>query len=90
MASTYVKSGQVELDVKTYDVDYYDAQGQTVKYDCLDGQLMRIENTDGENTSIVQYNEIKKGADKSKCRVPSGYIDMTTMMGENFNINDLA
>ncbi len=90
MTSTYVKSGQVELDGKTYDVDYYDAEGQTVKYYYLDGQLKRIENTDGENTSIVQYNEIKKGANKSKFRVPSGYIDMTAMMGENFDINSIT
>lgn len=90
MESTYVKSGQVELNGETYDVDVYDADGQTIKYYYLDDQLKRVESTDGENTSIVQYNEIKKGADKSKFKVPTGYIDMTTMMGENFDINTLA
>lgn len=90
MASNYIKSGQVELEGVTYDVDIYEADGHEIKYYYLDGVLKRVENTDGENTSIVQYNTIKKGADKSKFKVPAGYIDMTSMMGEGFDINTIA
>lgn len=91
MASTYVKSGQVEVDGVTYDVDIYDADGQTVKYYYKDGELKRQEADDGnDNVSIVEYNVVKKGADKSKFRIPTGYIDLTTAMSGNFDINSLA
>lgn len=91
MASTYVKSGQIEVDGEVYDVDIYDVDGQTIKYFYKDGELKRHEADDGNGgVSIVEYNVIKKGADKSKFKVPTGYIDMTTMMSEGFDINTLA
>jgi YD repeat-containing protein len=90
MNETYVKSGQVEVDGVTYDVDIYDVEGNEVKYYYLNGELKRLENTDGETASIVEYKEVKKGADKSKFNVPAGYIDMTSMLNQGFDFNALA
>lgn len=91
MADTYVSSAQVEVDGVTYECDIYDAEGQKVKYYYLNDELKRVETADADgNVTIIEYDYVKKGADRSKFKVPTGYMDMTTMMGENFNFNTLA
>ncbi len=93
MTDTYVKSGKVKVGGVVYDCDVYTAEGQTIKYYYKDDVLKRVESTTGDDdaaSSIVEYNTIKEGADKSKFKVPTGYMDMTSMMGSNFDLNALG
>lgn len=88
--SVYVKSGKVTHDGVTYDCDIYDANGQTVKYYYQNDELKRVESYDGEdNVSIVEYNSVEKGADTSKFKIPSNYMDMTSVLGGSFDFTNL-
>ncbi len=88
--SNYIKSGQIEIDGVTYEVDFYESEGQNIKRFYKNDELKRIEVDDGNgNVTILEIRSIKKGADKSKLRVPSGYLDLTSTMGENFDPNTL-
>ena len=38
------------------------------------------------NTTIMEFNGVSDKVDSSKFKVPSGYIDMTKFMGEDFAV----
>lgn len=78
----YVSSGNVPLGGKIYDVDTFEAEGQTVKYYYYNGTLKRIETIMGEDTTIMEFNYVSKNVDSSKFNIPVGYMDMSKLMGE--------
>lgn len=91
-SAKYVSSGEVTVKGKKYTCDVYDSNGNTTKYYFdSDGNLKRIENitADGAPT-IIEINTLKKGSDKSKMKLPSGYFDMSAIMGENFDYSSLV
>lgn len=82
----YVSSSEVEFNGQKYICDEYESNGTVVKYYYNDNEIKRMEatNPDG-STSIVEFNEVSDKVDSSKLRVPSGYMDMTRLMGQNFS-----
>lgn len=80
----YVSTAEVEFDGQTYICETYETEGNVSKYYSQDDNIKRIEmiNADG-NTTIVEVEEISATADTSKLKLPSGYIDITTLMTEN-------
>lgn len=88
----YISTAEVEYEGESYLCDIYeDPQGATVKYYYKDGELKRMENiVDETNSTIIEINEISSKVDKSKFKVPNNYIDMTKIMGGNFNFNSLT
>ena len=89
--STYISSNEVEFNGQKYICDVYESQGSTIKYYYNDNEIKRIESEDENGViSIMEINEVSGNADSSKLKVPSNYIDMTRLMGENFNVSDFA
>lgn len=82
----YVSSAEVEIDGKTYVCDIYEGNGATSKEYYLDGVLKRVEVIEGENISIVQFNEVSDKVDSSLFKVPTNYMDMSRFM----NISDVT
>lgn len=89
--TVYQKSGEVTVDGVTYDCDVYTAENNTVKYYYLDGDLKRTELlTESGESFITEYSSVKKGADSSKFKIPSKYIDMSGILGDDFNLSSLG
>ncbi len=88
----YLYSAEVAYEGESYMCDIYeDPQGSTIKYYYKDGELKRMENiVDENNSTIIEINEISGNVDSSKFKVPSNYIDMTKIMGNNFDFNSLT
>ncbi len=85
--AAYVSSSEVEFNGKKYICDVYESEGSTVKYYYSDNELKRMEAVDPSgNVSIMEFNEISDKVDSSKFRVPSGYMDMTKFVGQDFPI----
>ncbi|MBQ8014859.1 MAG: hypothetical protein IJ264_01580 [Clostridia bacterium] len=89
----YLYTAEVDYEGESYMCDVYeDAQGgATVKYYYKDGELKRMENiVDETNSTIIEINEISSRVDSSKFKVPKNYIDMTKIMGSNFDFSSLT
>ncbi len=82
----YVSSAEVVLEGKTYICDIYEADGVTSKEYYLDGNLKRVEVINGEDITIMQFNEVSDKVDKSLFKVPKNYMDMSRFM----NMSDVA
>lgn len=82
---TYVGSGVVTLNGKSYTVDTYENEGTTIRYFFENDQLKRIETIDGENTTIMELTSITATVDNSKFTLPQGYIDLAKIAGEDFD-----
>lgn len=82
--TNYVSTAEVTFDGQTYICETYETEGNVSKYYSQDDNIKRIEmiNADG-NTTIIEVEEISPKADSSKLNLPSGYIDITTLMTEN-------
>lgn len=83
---TYVSSAEVELEGKTYICDIYDNNGSTSKEYYFEGNLKRVEVINGDDITIMQFNEVSDKVDKSVFKVPTNYMDMSRFM----NISDVA
>lgn len=84
--ATYISTSEVEYNGKKYLCDVYESEGSTVKYYYTDNEFKRMEATDPDgNITIMEFNEVSDKADSSKLKVPSGYIDMTKLMGQDFS-----
>lgn len=84
--ATYISSSEVEYDGKKYICDVYESEGSTIKYYYSDNEFKRMEATDPDGkTTIMEFNEVSNKVDSSKLKVPSGYIDMTRFMGQDFS-----
>ncbi len=84
--AVYISSSEVEYNGKKYVCDIYESEGSTVKYYYSDKEFKRMEATDPDgNVTIMEFNEISEKADSAKLKVPSGYIDMTKFMGQDFS-----
>ena len=81
----YVGSGVVTLGGKSYTVDTYEKDGATIRYFFENDQLKRIETIDGDNTTIMELTSLTNTVDNSKFVLPSGYIDLASIAGEDFN-----
>lgn len=70
------------LNGKSYDVDIYEQDGNTVYYYYTGATPKRIESTakDG-SSSILEYTQIAYSADNKYFTEPLGYINMTDIMG---------
>ena len=90
--SKYVSSAEVTVGGKKYTCDVYESDGNTTKYYFdSNGDLKRIESISSDGSpAIIEIGTLKKGADKSKMKIPSGYFDMTKIMGENFDYSTLT
>lgn len=89
-SGTYTQSYTVEIDGKEYLCDVYEDEGTVTKHYYLDGQLKRIETVHGEDMSIMEFNQVSATVDKSKFTEPKNYFDMTSLMGENFNMSSIT
>lgn len=82
----YISSSEVEYNGKKYICDVYESEGSTVKYYYTDKEIKRMEATDPDgNVTIMEFNEVSDKADSSKLKVPSGYLDMTKLMSQDFS-----
>mgnify|MGYP003423986477 CR=1 FL=1 len=81
----YVSSGEVVYEGETYICDVYEKDGAVMKRYYQDGMLKREESINGEDISILEYNEVSTSVDKSKFAAPKNYFDLTTTMNGNFN-----
>ncbi|MBQ2847587.1 MAG: hypothetical protein IJE74_04965 [Clostridia bacterium] len=90
ITGNYVSSGEVVYEGEKYICDVYENEGTTVKRYYQDGMLKREESVNGENITIIEYNEVTTNVDKSKFAAPKNYLDLTTMMGNNFDPNSLV
>lgn len=87
----YTQSYTVDIDGKEYLCDVYENEEETItKRYYLDGQLKRIETVHGEDMSIMEFNQVSSTVDKSKFAEPKNYFDMTSLMGENFNMSSIG
>lgn len=85
--ANYISSNEVEYNGKKYICDIYESEGSTIKYYYADNEIKRMEATDPEGgTTIMEFNGVSDKVDSSKFKVPSGYIDMTKFMGEDFAV----
>ncbi len=84
--AAYVSSAEVEFDGEKYLCDVYEADGATSKYYYQNGDIKRVEITEGESVSIIQFNEISSKVDNSVFKVPTNYMDITKFL----NIQDLS
>lgn len=85
--SEYAESGEVKINGKTYICDVYKSEDSTIKYYFLNGELKRIETISGENTAIMEINNLSDKADKSKLVLPKGYLDLATI--KEFNLSEI-
>lgn len=84
--SKYISTSEVVYNGKKYICDVYESEGSTMKYYYSGNEIKRIEATGPDGAvSIWEINEISDKADSSKLKVPSGYIDMTKLMNQNFS-----
>lgn len=82
----YISSSEVDYNGKKYICDVYESEGSTIKYYYNDKEIKRMEATDPNGgITIMEFNEVSDKADASKFRVPSGYFDMTKLMGQDFS-----
>lgn len=81
---TYISSSEVVHNGQTYVCDVYENQGATTKYYYQDGQLKRVETVNGDDSSILEFQKLSSQVDESKFAVPKNYIDISTMMGEDY------
>lgn len=81
---TYLQSYEVVSDGQTYICDVYESENATTKRYYLGNTLKRIETVSGNDTSIMEFNEVSTSVDESKFAVPKNYMDITTMMGDDF------
>lgn len=81
---TYIRSYMVEIDGKTYICDEYDNGDAKTKRYYLGDQLKRVETVSGSDVSIMEFNDVSTSVDKSKFAVPKNYMDISTVMGENY------
>lgn len=84
----YDSSGEVEFNGKKYICDVYTVDGNTVKYYFAGDELKRVETISADDSTIIEVNSIKPTADESKFRVPRGFIDMTKIIDENFQLSE--
>ena len=83
--ATYISTNEVDFEGKKYVCDVYESNGTVIKYYYTDNEIKRIESTDPDGgISIMEINEISDRVDTSKLKVPSGYIDMTKFIGQDF------
>ncbi len=80
--STFISRGEIVIDGVTYICDTYESNGQTVRYLYLNGTLKRIEIIDGQDSTIMEIRYISRNITASNFEVPSGYLDMAKLMGE--------
>ena len=85
----YVESREVEINGKTYLCDVYKDGDIEIKYYYVETQLKRVETINGEDITIMEINEVSEKVDKSKFVLPKGYVDVTTVMGGDFNLNSM-
>ena len=79
----YISSSEVDYNGKKYICDVYESEGSTIKYYYNDKEIKRMEATDPNGgMTIMEFNEVSDKADASKLKVPSGYFDMTKLMGQ--------
>ena len=82
----YISSSEVDYNGKKYICDVYESEGSTMKYYYNDKELKRMEATDPNGgITIMEFNEVSDKADASKLKVPSGYLDMTKLMSQDFS-----
>lgn len=82
----YVGSSEVEIKGKTYICDTYEKDGTVTKQYFINDELKRIETVSGDDVVIMELNSISKTADKSKFDLPKNYMDLTTVMGSEFDL----
>lgn len=81
---TYISSSEVVHGGQTYVCDIYESEGTTTKYFYQNGQLKRVETLNGDDSSILEFKKLSTQIDESKFAVPRNYIDISTMMGEDY------
>ncbi len=82
----YISSSEVDYNGKKYICDVYESEGTIMKYYYTDKEIKRMESTDPNGiVTIMEFNEVSDKADASKLRVPSGYLDMTRLIGQDFS-----
>lgn len=82
----YKGSSEVKINGKTYICDTYEKDGTVTKQYFINDELKRIETVSGEDVVIMELNSISKTADKSKFNLPKNYMDLTTVIGGDFNL----
>ncbi len=88
-SADYVESLEVEINGKTYLCDVYEDGDVKIKYYYDDTQLKRVETINGEDITIMEINEVSETSDASKFVLPKGYVDLTTVLGEDFNLGKM-
>ena len=84
--AAYISSNEVEYNGKKYICDVYESEGSTVKYYYSGNEIKRMEAVDPNgNETIMEFNHVSDKVDNSKLKVPSGYIDMTKFIGQDFS-----
>lgn len=86
--ANYVSSGEVEFEGEKYICDVYESEGVVSKSYYKDGELKRIETVDGENITIIQFNEVSDKVDSSVFKVPA-YFDMTKLLGSSLDVSSM-
>ena len=99
--STYLSTTEVTFNGVTYLCEHYQtAEGTQMKYYYLNGDIKRLEisedaGTDSSGnpivaTTIIEINSVSDKVNESDFKLPAGYIDMTALMGEDFDVSSLA
>lgn len=89
-SESYSHSGTVEINGKTYTCDVYESEGTTTKYYFDEkGNNVRIENTNGSDSSIIEIKSMTNEVDSSKFKIPSNYVDLSVIVNENIDISSL-
>lgn len=84
--SVYISTNTVDINGKQYICDVYENEGATFKYYYNDKELKRLESTEPNGTvTIIEFNEVSDKTDSSKLKVPTGYLDMTRLMNQNYS-----
>lgn len=85
----YDASYEFKSGGKTYYCDVYtdkDSDAVTKNYYDSKGNPVRVEMISGSDVTIWEITEISSTADTSKLKVPTGYINLALIYGEDFDL----
>lgn len=89
--SEYVSTTEVTYEGVTYLCENYRSSDSDIKYYFLNDELKRVEIVpDTGETTIMDITSISSKVDESLFVLPPGYIDISALMGTDFDLSDLG
>lgn len=89
--ATYVETTSLKLSGADYICEHYTSETGEMKYYYSDSVLKRIEIIDTEGgATIIDISKITDAPDAKLFKLPAGWIDMTSLLGSDYDISSLS